>query len=237
MKKMHLIIMIMALIGIGIGALSMLPKSMGEKPGQNNPMNQKIKLPEPRHTSATSIEEALLKRRSVRAYKDQALTLAEISQILWAAQGITDTRRSLRTAPAAGALYALEVYVVVGNVQGLGKGIYKYRPHGHELVKLSGEDVRDRLVTAALGQPWVGDGSALLVFTAVYERTTSRYGERGIRYVHMEVGHAAQNVHLQVISLNMGTVVIGAFRDDEVRRILDLPDEEEPLYIMPLGKI
>ncbi|MDP3011169.1 MAG: SagB/ThcOx family dehydrogenase [Candidatus Hydromicrobium sp.] len=204
------------------------------KPSEAVPA-ERIKLPEPGHDSPTSIEQALFKRRSVRDYKDEPLTLTEVSQLLWAAQGITDPR-VLRTAPSAGALYPLEVYVVVGNVSNLSDGIYKYKPHEHELEGIKEGDKRAELYGAALGQSCVKDGAIVIVFSAVYERTTQKYGERGIRYVHIEVGHAAQNVYLQAVSLNLGTVVVGAFQDDAVRMVINMPDEECPLYIMPIGK-
>lgn len=196
---------------------------------------ERIKLPEPGNDSPTSIEQALLKRRSVRDYKDEPLTLTEVSQLLWAAQGITDPR-GFRTAPSAGALYPLEVYVVVGNVNNLSDGIYRYKPHVHELERILEGDKRAELCIAALGQSSVKDGAIAIVFSAVYERTTQKYGERGIRYVHIEVGHSAQNVYLQAVSLDLGTVVIGAFQDDAVKIITNMPDEEHPLYIMPVGR-
>lgn len=171
------------------------------------------------------------------AHPDEPLTLAEVAQLLWSAQGITDSKRAYRTAPSAGALFPLEVYAVIGNVEGLAEGVYKYKPDEHELVKVGDGDVRDKLAVAALGQACVREGAIAVVFSAVYERTTRKYGDRGVRYVHMEAGHAAQNVCLQAVSLNLGTVVIGAFKDDEVSKILNLPDEEQPLYILPIGKI
>ncbi|MCS7116148.1 MAG: SagB/ThcOx family dehydrogenase [Nitrososphaerota archaeon] len=195
-----------------------------------------VKLPEVRLKSDFSIEEALLKRRSIRDYKDEPLTLQEVSQLLWAAQGITDPR-GFRTAPSAGATYPLEVYVVVGNVLGLEKGVYKYNPHENKLVKVLDGDKRRDLAIAALHQEWVERCAIDLVFTAIYRRTTSRYGDRGIRYVHMEVGHAAQNVYLQAVSLKLGSVVIGAFYDDQVKKILNLPADEEPLYIHSIGRV
>ncbi|MHC1571520.1 MAG: SagB/ThcOx family dehydrogenase [Methanosarcinales archaeon] len=195
------------------------------------------KLPEPRYDSHTSVEEALLKRRSVREYKDEPLTLTELSQLLWATQGITDPIRSFRTAPSAGALYPLEEYVAVSNVKGVTKGVYKYKPHEHELVKIKDGNARDELTAAALGQTCVRESAIVIVLSAVYERTTQRYGDRGIRYVQMEAGHAAQNLYLQALSLNLGTVVVGALKDQEVRKILKMPDEEYPLYLMPVGKI
>lgn len=237
MKKIHAIYYIIAsiiLMGIGIGGVFVLP---GNEREPKESVGEIIKLPEPRYDSETSIEEALLKRRSIRTYKNESLTIAEVSQLLWASQGITDLEMGFRTAPSAGALYPLELYVVIGNVQGIPKGVYKYNPYKHELVKVKDGDVRVELAVASLGQTWVRDGAIVIVFSAIYERTTEKYGDRGIRYVHMEVGHAAQNVYLQAVSLNLGTVVVGAFRDDSVREILNMSDKEHPLYIMPVGRI
>jgi len=155
--------------------------------------------------------------------------------LLWAAQGITDPSVG-RTAPSAGALYPLEVYVLAGTVTGLAHGIYKYKPQGHELVKVADGDKRAELSRAALGQAWIRDAAAVIVFSAVYERTTQKYRERGLRYVHIEIGHAAQNVALQAVSLKLGTVPIGAFYDEEVKKVVKMGDREQPLYIMPVGK-
>jgi len=193
-----------------------------------------VKLPEPRYDSNTSIEEALLRRRSIREYSSEPLSLAEVSQLLWAAQGIT-SKWGGRTSPSAGATYPLELYVVVGEVKDLEKGVYKYDPKKHELRKVLDKDVREELGEAAFGQQWVKNAAIVIVFSAVYERTTKIYGERGIRYVHMEVGHAAQNVYLQAVSLELGTVVVGAFDDEKVKEILKI--KEDPLYLMPVGKI
>lgn len=194
-----------------------------------------IELPEPRYKSSVSIEETLLKRRSTRDYTGEPLTLQEVSQLLWAAQGVTSPR-GYRTAPSAGALYPLEVYVVVGDVEELSEGVYKYRPQKHQLAKVMAGDKRSELTRAALGQTWVKDAAADIVVTAVYERTTSKYGERGIMYVHMEAGHTAQNLCLQAAALDLGVVTVGAFRDDQVKDILGLPVDEQPLYIIPVGR-
>lgn len=195
-----------------------------------------IQLPPPRFESEISIEEALLKRRSVREYKDEPLTLVEVSQLLWAAQGITDQEEGKRTTPSAGALYPLEVYLVAGKVDGLASGVYRYQPLEHGLIKIKEGDRREELAKVALGQEAIKEASIVLVLAAVYERTTVKYGERGIKYVHLEAGHAAQNIYLQAVSLNLGTVTIGAFSDQEVKELLDLPKEEQPLYLMPVGK-
>ena len=222
-------------MGVGIGGFFMLQQLKVDEREPMEPINEKIRLPEPKYDSNTSVEQALLKRRSVRVYKDEPLALTEVLQLLWAAQGITDPR-GFRTAPSAGALYPLELYVVAGNVNDLPDGIYKYKPHKHELAMVVEGDKRTELCNAALDQPSIKDAAALIVFSAVYERTTGKYGERGIRYVHMEVGHAAQNIYLQAVSLNLGLVVIGAFDDEEVKKIMNMEDKEQPLYIIPVGK-
>ena len=194
-----------------------------------------IKLPEPRLTSESSLEETLLQRRSVREYSTVPLTLEEVAQILWAAQGITSDR-GYRTAPSAGALYPLEVYLVVGNVADLAAGVYQYKPQGHEIINIKGEDIREKLASAALNQSCVKEGAIVIAITAVYTRTTEKYGDRGIKYVHIEAGHAAQNICLQVTALDLGAVTIGAFHDNQVKAILGIPDEEVPLYLIPIGR-
>ena len=194
-----------------------------------------VSLPEVRLTSDVSLEETLLHRRSIRDYTDEALSREEVSQLLWAAQGITEAWGG-RTAPSAGALYPLEVYLVVGDVEDLTLGVYQYRPDGHELVKVKDGDVRAELAEAALDQDSVQNGAIDIVIAAVYERTKVKYGERGIRYVHMEAGHAAQNVYLQATALDLGTVTIGAFYDDSVRDIVGMPGDVAPLYVIPVGK-
>ena len=194
-----------------------------------------IMLPKPRYTGDISVEQALRARRSVRSYKDNPLDMTEISQILWSAQGITSTR-GFRTAPSAGALYPLELYVIAGNVKSLPSAIYKYTPRNHALLEVVSGDRRSHLSRAALRQSSIKKAPAVILFCAVYERTTGKYGQRGIRYVHMEVGHAAQNACLQAIALGLHTAVIGAFRDEEVKAIANLPVDEHPLYFLPVGR-
>ncbi|MGC9443983.1 MAG: SagB/ThcOx family dehydrogenase [Candidatus Methanospirareceae archaeon] len=201
----------------------------------NMEFGNRLKLPEPRYASNTSVEAALAQRRSVRAYSGEALTLEELSQLLWAAQGITDSWGG-RTAPSAGALYPLELYIVVGTVRGLDTGVYRYRPATHELEKTKDRDVRAELADAALNQDFIGDAAIDLVICGVFNRTAEKYGERGIRYVYMEAGHAAQNVYLQAESLNLGTVAIGAFDDVAVQQLVGVQEQGRPLYIMPVGR-
>ena len=194
-----------------------------------------ISLPKPRYDSDVSLEQSLLQRRSTRTYTGEVLTLQEVSQLLWAAQGITDPR-GFRTAPSAGALYPLEIYLVAGHVQGLTSGIYWYEPEQHRLLRTMDGDKRTELAGAALGQRSVKEGAVVFVLSAVYDRTTGKYGDRGIRYVHIEVGHAAQNLCLQATAMGLGAVTVGAFHDEQVARLLDLPENEQPLYIIPVGR-
>ncbi len=192
------------------------------------------------HTRASgpvSVEEALARRRSIREYADKPLTIDEVMQLLWAAQGITLPQYGFRTAPSAGGTYPLEVYVVTkpSRVEGLDAGVYRYEPRDHTLVKRIAGDFSRELMAAALDQEWVGSAPVNLVITAIFERTTGKYGERGVRYVWQETGHAAQNIYLQAVALRLGNVVVGAFYDSEVQRILGLSDQEKPVYVIPVG--
>lgn len=197
-------------------------------------IEEEIMLPQPDIEGHVSVEQALLKRRSHREFSESSLTLREVAQLLWAAQGVTSDDGK-RTAPSAGALYPLELYVVSGKVTDLAPGVYKYLPAKHTLMKTLEGDKRNALSSTALFQSSIRHGAIVLVFTAVYERITGRYGNRGRGYVHMEAGHAAQNVYLQATALGIGTVVVGAFQDDLAANVLDLPNEEHPLYFMPAG--
>ncbi len=196
-----------------------------------------IYLPLPLFESNVSLEESILHRRSIREYLDKPLTLQQLSQLLWAAQGITETRWGFRASPSAGATYPLEIYVVIGEngVEGLNAGVYNYKPHSHSLVLVKEGDIREELYEACLNQEWVRDAPVVFVIAADYERTTRIYGERGIRYVHMEVGHVGQNIYLEATALGLGTVAVGAFYDDDVRKIIGAPENHHPLYVMPVG--
>lgn len=195
-----------------------------------------IPLPEPVATGALSLESALRSRRSIRNFSPQSLTLAEVAQLLWAAQGVTGPGGT-RTAPSAGALYPLELYLVTGNVSDLAKGVYRYQPIGHSLIRVADGDQRAELATAALGQDWVNEAAAVIVVAAAPARTMRKYGQRGVRYVHLEAGHSAQSIHLQAVALNLGTVIVGAFDDDKVKKIVSLFNDEQPLCLLPIGRI
>lgn len=196
-----------------------------------------LRLPEPKLSGGVSFEEALNRRHSVRNFRDASISLREVAQLLWACAGkrIDSVSRASRTFPSAGGVYPLNVYFFVGKVQTLRVGIYKYDPDNHTLELLRPGDYRRKLASAALGQVFIANAPASIVITANYSKTWRVYGDRGsVRYVHMDAGHAAQNVYLQATSLGLGTVAVGAFIDDRVKKILDL-QEEEPLYILPVG--
>jgi SagB-type dehydrogenase family enzyme len=194
-----------------------------------------VVLSAPRRDGELSVEAALARRRSVRAYTPTPTRLTEISQLLWSAQGVTHAK-GFRTAPSAGALYPLELFLVAGNVDGLATGVYRYDPRRHELHRKSTGDRRAALAAAALDQDWIAEAPSILVIGAVYERTESKYRARAARYVHMEVGHAVQNVYLQSEALGLGTCIVGGFDDARVRASLDLPPAVAPLGIMPIGR-
>ena len=196
---------------------------------------ENIALPKILPGDEQALSQLLKQRRSVREFQSVSLSLEEIGQLLWAAQGITHPL-GYRTAPSAGALYPLELYVVVGQVEGMDRGVYHYLAKEQRLVKTLDGDKRKRLARAAYWQSWISDAPAVVVFTAVYKRTTRKYGSRGKRFVHIEVGHAAQNLFLQAVSLGLASVVVGAFGDDDVKDLLQLPDDVEPMIMMPVGK-
>lgn len=194
----------------------------------------KVKLFRPGASDRSYIEELIAKRRSVRRDKDKKLSESVISRLLWAAQGIS-SENGLRTSPSAGALYPLEIHVVTGEEGELELGVYRYIPEDHTLVREITGDVREKLSKAALSQPMIRDALVSFVISAVYARLTGKYGNRGFRYAHMEAGHAAQNICLLGVELGIGTCTVGAFEDEEVKKVLKLPANEEPLYILPLG--
>jgi SagB-type dehydrogenase family enzyme len=193
-----------------------------------SPPPEEMALPEPKLKGEMSLEETLAQRRSVRSFTEEELTLEETAQLLWAAQGITALWGG-RTAPSAGALYPLEIYVATPN------GLYHYAPQEHKVIIVSQEDLRLKIWEVALEQEAIREAAAVFVITAVYERTAKKYGDRAERYVKLEAGHACQNILLQAVALDLGAVPIGAFYDDQVQAVLSLPPDHEPLYLIPVG--
>jgi len=196
-----------------------------------------IKLPPPQLKGKMSLEEAIASRRSVRKYRSEPLTPSQLSQLLWSAQGITGAG-GLRAAPSAGATYPLEIFVFIGKqaIEGLQAGIYHYDVVSHSLVLHQPGDLRKELARAALDEGFIANAPLDIVICALYPRTSYRYGRRGERYVHMEMGHVGENIHLQAVALGLATVEVGAFDDEGVREVLGVEEQIKPLYIMPIGK-
>ena len=182
-----------------------------------------------------SVEEAIAARRSVREFSPTPISIDDLSQLLWAAQGVTEPESGGRSAPSAGATYPLEIFVFVrqGGIKGIEAGVFRYRPLDHSLIKVSSEDRVKALMEAALYQEFICEAAVNIVISAKYERTTARYGSRGVRYVHIEVGHVGQNISLEAVSLGLGCVMVGAFNDGLVKKLID--GAAEPLYIIPIG--
>jgi SagB-type dehydrogenase family enzyme len=212
-----------------VAAGTTLPGTLGCGQTTASPGIREIALPKPSTEEGMSLSAAIAKRRSVREFTAQKLTLEQISQLAWAAQGITDPVREYRTSPSAGATYPLELYLFTA------EGVFHYVPKGHKLIQVREEDLRRDLSVAALGQDFVRRAPLDFVITAVYARTSAKYGDRAERYVHMEVGHVAQNILLQAVALGLGAVPVGALHEQGVSDLLDLPSGETPLYIVPVG--
>ena len=229
-RKVALFIVVLVVF---LSILLALKPYLLEKRSELTYEGEKILLPEPNLRGEMSVEEAIAKRKSIRTYKNQPLKLEDLSQLLWACQGITHDKK--RSAPSAGATYPFEIFAVVGSVERLKPGIYHYNPFEHSITSVKEGDFRKELQKAALDQKWVGDAAIDIILVAFYERTTKVYGERGIRYVHMEAGHIGQNIYLQATALNLGTVAIGAFYDEEVAEIIGT--NGAPLYIFPVGRV
>ena len=199
---------------------------------------QEIPLPQPVEEGRISVEGAIKERRTIRRFQNKALTLNQLGQLLWAGQGVTEKGElHRRAAPSGGALYPLELYAIVGEegVRGLQPGIYRYLPESHSLSEVSLGEARQSLARAAWGQMWMADAPAILAVVGQYKKVTQKYGERGIRYALIEVGHVGQNVSLQAEALGLGAGLVGAFEDEKVAALLRCPSGEDPLYLLPVG--
>ncbi|MEM1913364.1 MAG: SagB/ThcOx family dehydrogenase [Thermofilaceae archaeon] len=234
-----------AAVAAAVAVAAILLYRGGEAPvGEAVVVGEEVLLPLPRVKAEMRVEEALLHRKSIREWRDEPLDVEDLALLLWAAQGVTEHAGwdwYRRTAPSAGATYPLEVYVVIGEKgvrSGSGyleAGVYRYNPFRHSLTLVRRGDARRELWEASWRQDWVRDAPVSIVICAVYERTTSRYGERGVRYVILEAGHVGQNIYLMATALNLGTVAIGAFDDAAVARAISARAGEAPLYVYPVG--
>jgi SagB-type dehydrogenase family enzyme len=232
-------------------AISIVVSVRSQEMSIDNPVarkNQVIELPAPSFDSNNSVENALKTRRSERMYLQEAIKLEDLSQILWAAQGVTmriDTAPrtwigqewlgGVRTAPSAGALFPIEIYIAAGNVENLDPGLYKYNALNHTITKVMDGDKREEVCKAALGQPAVKNGPACIIVAANIGRTEYKYKSRANQYVYIESGAVSQNIYLQCNTLGIGTVLIGAIREDPMKIALAMPDSETPIAVMPIG--
>jgi SagB-type dehydrogenase family enzyme len=184
-------------------------------------------LEEAEKRGEVSLEETMERRKSRRSFKRTTLTKKQLSQLIWSAG----------KAPSAGATYPLDLYVVIGEecVDEMDAGVYHAEKGYSQLEMDKKGDLREELAIACLSQMFIADSPVSFVITAEYERAARRYGDRGVRYAHIEVGHVGQNIYLECEALGMATVAIGAFYDDEVARVLSLPKEHKPIYVMPVG--
>lgn len=207
-------------------------------------LGEELLLPLPKKVSMITVEEAILLRKSIREWRDSPVSIEHLSMILWASQGVVEEVDGWlrRASPSAGATYPLEIYVVIGESSVslsdgsyVEAGVYKYDYRRHSLRLIKNGDFRSDLWRATLRQEWVKEAPVDLVICAVYERTTWRYGERGIRYVHIEVGHVGQNIYLMSTALGLGTVAVGAFYDEDVAKVINARHDEHPLYVFPIG--
>ena len=203
-------------------------KRKSERKAKKRGTQSKVRLPKPKLKSGISLEETVAQRHSTRDFTDNPLSLIQLSQILWAAKSV----------PSAGGLYPLEIYIVIGEdgVEDLKAGVYHYLSKSHSIKVFKKGDLRNELAQAALGQYFITEAPVSLIISAEYERTSGKYGQRGVRYVQIEVGHVGQNIYLQAVALGLGTVAVGAFDDQQVVRILNFHSNHQPLYIMPLGR-
>ena len=197
-------------------------------------MGRIVKLPKVDYTGSMTLEKAMAQRRSRRNFSDEAITLEQLGQLCWAAQGKTTPATlgkagRLKTVPSAGATYPLELFVATS------EGLFHYLPDGHSIEELTAKDIRGELAAAAWGQDFIKQAAATYILAAEFARTTGRYRERGIRYVYMEAGHAAQNILLEAEALGLGSVVVGAFDDGAAKKVLGLAEKFEPIYMVVVG--
>lgn len=194
-------------------------------------------LPDPMIDGDVSLERTIHKRRTIRSFEGKALTLKQLSQVLWAAQGITDIGEFKRAAPSAGALYPIDIYGVVGRdcIEKLDAGVYLYEPASHTISLVKEGDFRRDIAIASLGQMWMAHAPLTLVITAEYSRITVKYRQRGIRYAIMEAGHIGQNIFLQSQAMGLEAGIVGAFEDQEVIQVMGSKKTHKPLLLMPVG--
>ncbi|RPH92575.1 SagB/ThcOx family dehydrogenase [candidate division KSB1 bacterium] len=208
---------------------------MAVTPKKKSAAEKTILLPEPKTRSRFSVERALLMRRSIRDYTKESLTLEELTQLLWSCQGITSAE-GFRTTPSAGAVYPLEIYAVVERVDDLPAGVYHYLPgrKEHRIESVKRGHFGKRIFELSTKQDFIKDAAVNIILATVTSRMEKQYGEAALRYVLMEMGHAAQNIHIQAEALGLGSVAVGYLNEKTVQELMGI--EAEPLYMVSAGK-
>lgn len=224
-------------VSIFSNAFFFVGNARARKVNGNIQEGKRMKLPKPKTHGEVSLETAIKRRRTIRSFTSEPLSLEQCSQLFWAAQGITEDRGFKRAAPSGGALYPMDIYAVVGEncVKGLEAGAYHYDPKGHAVSLVSKGDLRNKVAGAALSQTWMATAPLNILITAEYYRITRKYGKRGIRYAIIEAGHIGQNILLQSEAMGLGAGVVGAFNDEKVKQVINIPPNHEPLLILPVG--
>ncbi len=220
-----------------VGLIVLLTAIMAVSVSSNQGASDVVTLPQPRTDGGMSVEKALLERRSIRSFRNESLTLDEISQLSWAAQGVTDDKGH-RTSPSAMATYPLEVYLLAGNVTGLPAGVYHYSPLGHNLTLISKGNKIPELFNSGRGgrEDWRTGSPAVFIITGVFERTNKISGQDLSRFVYIEAGTAAENLLLQVVSLGLGSTYTAGFDENKTKEYLALSPGEEPIGVLPVGR-
>ncbi len=225
------------LVAFSLTSFSPMRRAAGRNGGVNIQKEGSMNLPEPRIDGKISLERTIKNRRTIRSFTQAALTLEQFSQLLWAAQGVNEDKGYKRTAPSAGALYPMDVYAVVGRegVNGLTTGVYHYKPMDHTVSLVVAQDLRQAVAKAGLSQMWIVGAPLSFVITAEYERSSIKYGRRGVRYAMIEAGHIGQNIFLQAEALGLAAGIVGAFDDEDMVRVMHIPRSHNPLLVMPVG--
>jgi len=198
------------------------------------PDSIKVALPVFEPDRLMTLDEILSERKSIRQYQPKPLTLGQLSYLLWASTGVqrAEGDHEFRTAPSAGALYPIETYIIANEVRDLEPGLYHYDIRNHELEQIGTGNLRGQVAAAALGQAMCAAAPAVFVWTAVFARSTWKYGQRAYRYIYLDAGHIAENLALAAVSLDLGTCQIGALFDNEVNSLLGVDGVEESVVYM-----
>jgi SagB-type dehydrogenase family enzyme len=220
-----------------VGLIVLLTAIMAVSVSSNQEASDVVTLPQPRTDGGISVEKALLERRSIRSFRNESLTLDEVSQLSWAAQGVTDDKGH-RTSPSAMATYPLEIYLLAGNVTGLPAGVYHYSPLGHNLTLISKGNKIPEFFNSSRGgrEDWRRGSPAVFIITGVFERTYKISGQDLSRFVYIEAGAAAENLLLQVVSLGLGSTYTAGFDENKTKEYLALSPGEEPIGVLPVGR-